>query len=156
MSNDWHNYFLKMAYLVASKSKDESMQCGCVVVGAGNSVLSTGYNGFPRFCNDYVVERHQRPLKYAWTEHAERNAIYNAARNGVKLLDSTLYSTSFPCVDCARGIVQSGIAGIIIPTKETDPFFLESRWDDWAESFRHARQVMHEGHVYIREIEYAV
>jgi len=147
---------MKMAYLVASKSKDKSMKCGCVLVGHGHSMLSTGYNGFPRMCDDGKEERYERPEKYAWTEHAERNAIYNAARNGIKLLSSYAYNTCFPCVDCARGLVQAGIAEIIIPTKETDPFFIESRWDDWAESFAKARIILDEGWVTIREIEYVV
>jgi len=147
---------MKMAYLVASKSKDRSMKCGCVLVGDGHSLLSTGYNGFPRLCNDKIESRYERPEKYAWTEHAERNSIYNAARNGVKLLNSTAYITGFPCVDCARAIVQSGVEEIVIPTKDTDPFFIESRWDDWAESFVKARTMLEEGQVIIREIRYGV
>lgn len=147
---------MDMAYLVASKSKDRSMKCGCVIVGNGNALLSTGFNGFPRLCDDEKEERYQRPEKYNWTEHAERNAIYNAARNGIRLLLSRAYITGFPCVDCARGIVQAGIEEVIIPTKETDPFFLEQRWDDWAESFAKARTIMEEGHVIIREMSYGV
>lgn len=156
MSESWDNYFMRMAYLVASKSKDTSMKCGCVIVGDGHSVLTTGYNGFPRHCNDEITSRYERPEKYAFTEHAERNSIYSAARNGVKLLNSTAYSTSFPCVDCARAIVQSGIVAVVTPTKETDPFFLESRWDDWAESFAKSRIIMQEGYVTMREIKYVI
>ena len=156
MSESWENYFMRMAYLVASKSKDTSMKCGCVIIGDGNSVLTTGYNGFPRMCNDKIESRYERPEKYAFTEHAERNAIYNAARNGIKLLNSAAYITGFPCVDCARALVQSGINTVCIPTKDTDPFFLESRWDDWAESFSYSRTIMNEGNILIREIKYVV
>jgi dCMP deaminase len=147
---------MKMAFLVASKSKDLSMKCGTVLVGDGHAVLSTGYNGFPRGVDDSNTERYKRPEKYFWTEHGERNAIYNAARNGIKLLQSTAYVTGFPCVDCARGLVQAGINLVVIPTKETDPFFNEGRWDDWEVSFSKAREVLLEGGVNIMEITYVV
>lgn len=124
----WDTYFMQMAKLVASKSKDKSTQCGAVVVGDGQTILATGYNGFPRYVNDNVPERHERPEKYFWTEHAERNAIYNAARNGSKLLSSTMYITGHPCADCARAIIQAGIVRVILPEK--DPFLLLDRWTE--------------------------
>ena len=96
------------------KSKDTSSKIGCVIVGRDHSPLSQGYNGIPRNCDDNVEERNERPLKYEWFEHAERNAIYNAARTGTSLLGSTLYITDIPCADCARGIIQSGIDTVII------------------------------------------
>jgi dCMP deaminase len=110
---DWDSYFTSMANLVASKSKDRSTKVGCVIVGPTNEVRSTGYNGFCRGIDDWVEARHSRPEKYLWAEHAERNAIYNAARNGIRLEDCTLYSTVFPCSDCARGIIQSGIKRVV-------------------------------------------
>ena len=82
----WDEYFLTLCDAVALKSKDRSTKLGCVIVGVGHEVRSTGYNGFPRGVNDNVDARHQRPEKYKWTEHAERNAIYNAARCGVSVL----------------------------------------------------------------------
>lgn len=107
---NWTNYFLNIAEQVKLKSKDESTQIGAVVVGLDNEVLSTGYNSFPRGMDDSKQERQERPEKYFWFEHAERNAIYNAARIGVSLKNSTIYLTSgIPCMDCARGIVNSGI-----------------------------------------------
>ena len=110
---DWDSYFTSMAKLVASKSKDRSTKVGCVIVGPSNEVRSTGYNGFCRGIDDNVEARHCRSEKYLWAEHAERNAIYNAARNGIRLEDCTLYSTIFPCSDCARGIIQSGIRRVV-------------------------------------------
>lgn len=108
---NWNEYFFKMADLVSEKSKDESTKVGCVIVGPEHEVRSTGYNGIPRNVNDTQEkpERHERPEKYYWYEHAERNAIYNAARNGIPLNDCTMYVTMYPCADCARGIIQSGI-----------------------------------------------
>ena len=107
---NWTDYFLNIAEQVKLKSKDQSTQIGAVVVGLDNEVLSTGYNSFPRGLDDTKQERQERPEKYFWFEHAERNAIYNAARIGVSLKNSTIYLTSgIPCMDCARGIVNSGI-----------------------------------------------
>ena len=107
---NWTEYFLEIAEVVKLKSKDQSTQIGAVVVGEGRNVLSTGYNSFPRGLDDSLQERQERPEKYFWIEHAERNAIYNAALEGVSLKNSTIYLTSgLPCMDCARGIVNSGI-----------------------------------------------
>ena len=113
---DWDEYFMRMAELSKTKSKDRSTQVGAVVVGEGNVVLSIGYNGFPRGTNDDVECRHERPLKYGWTEHAERNSIFSAARVGTKLLGSRIYVTGggFPCSDCSRAIVQSGISEVVV------------------------------------------
>lgn len=96
-------------------SKDTSTKVGCIVIGSQNEILTTGYNGMPRGVNDDVKERHVRPTKYLWFEHAERNAIYNAARIGVSLLNSRAYITSLcPCPDCARAIIQAGIKTIVL------------------------------------------
>lgn len=107
---DWKLYFLSIAEQVKLKSKDQNTQIGAVIVGEDNEILSTGYNSFPRGLDDNKNERQERPEKYFWFEHAERNAIYNAARVGTPLKNSSIYLTSgLPCMDCARGIVNSGI-----------------------------------------------
>jgi len=107
---DWIEYFLGIAEQVKLKSKDESTQIGAVIVGKDKEILSTGYNSFPRGLDDNLPERQERPEKYFYFEHAERNAIYNAARVGTPLIDSTIYITSgLPCADCARGIINAGI-----------------------------------------------
>ena len=87
----WTDYFLNIAEQIKLKSKDESTQIGAVIVGDDNEILSTGYNSFPRGLNDNKPERQERPEKYFWFEHAERNAIYNAARIGTPLVNSTIY-----------------------------------------------------------------
>ena len=79
---NWNEYFMAMARLVAKKSKDPSMQVGVVIVGPDHEVRSTGFNGFARGVNENYSSRWGRPAKYKWVEHAERNAIYNAARMG--------------------------------------------------------------------------
>src|SRR3954447_3751356 len=106
---DWDGRFMQLATLIGGWSKDRSRKVGCVIVGAHNEVRSTGYNGFPRGVCDDEDYRHDRPMKYRWTEHAERNAIYSAARIGVPLEGCRMFLPWFPCMDCARAIVQAGI-----------------------------------------------
>lgn len=106
----WIRYFKELASLVSTKSKDQNTKIGAVLVGPDNSIVSTGYNSFPRGINDDVPERQERPEKYFWFEHAERNAIYNAARNGVSTIGTTMYlNCRVSCPDCARGIINSGV-----------------------------------------------
>lgn len=114
MKKDLNGWYLAMAYLVATSSKDRKTKYGAVIVGPYGEIRSTGHNGFPRGCDDYAESRHQRPEKYFWTEHAERNAIYNAARVGTPLDGCTLYVQGCPCADCARAIIQSGIAKVVV------------------------------------------
>lgn len=110
----WHTYFLDMLDHISSKSKDKNTKVGCVIVGKDNEIRSTGYNSFPRGLNDDVPTRQIRPEKYFWFEHAERNAIYNAALVGIKLKGCRIYLNGIPCVDCARAIIQCGIKKVII------------------------------------------
>lgn len=113
--NSFDEFYLDMADFVSRKSKDRSTKVGVVISGPDNEVRSTGYNGFPRGIDDNPEDRHERPAKYMWTEHAERNAIYNAARAGVSLKGCTLYLNfaPIPCTDCARAIIQVGITRIV-------------------------------------------
>ena len=117
---EWDRYFLNIAEQVKEKSKDKRTHIGAVIVGKDNEIVSTGYNSFPRGINDKIEERQERPEKYYWIEHAERNAIYNAARIGVSLRESTMYLTcGIPCSDCAKGIISSGIKRIHCKIKDT-------------------------------------
>lgn len=109
----WVEYFQNLAHNVKLKSKDVRTQVGAVIVGKDKEIVSTGYNSFPRGINDMKLSRQERPEKYYWFEHAERNAIYNAARIGVSTKECTMYLTcGIPCADCCRGIINSGITRI--------------------------------------------
>lgn len=112
---NWDELFIKQAMLIAEKSKDPSTKVGCVIVGEGNVILSMGFNGFPRKINEKDDSRWQRPEKYIWTEHAERNAIFNAARHGIKLEGATAYLNwePNPCSDCTRALIQAGIRELV-------------------------------------------
>ena len=111
---NWDEYYLEICRAVGRRSKDPNTQLGCVVVGPAHEIRSTGYNSFPRGIRDDVPERLARPAKYLWIEHAERNAICNAARAGTATEGCTLYVELMPCMDCARAIVQAGIVEVAI------------------------------------------
>jgi dCMP deaminase len=135
---NWTDYFLNIAEQVKLKSKDQSTQIGAVIVGVDNEVLSTGYNSFPRGLADDVESRQERPEKYFWFEHAERNAIYNAARVGTPLKGSSIYLTSgLPCMDCARGIVNSGIKKVYCKRICTT-----TNKEKWEESQKRSRELL--------------
>lgn len=147
---EWDLRWLTLAHHIGSWSKDRSTKVGCVVVGDANQVLTQGYNGFPRGVSDSIPERHERPLKYKWTEHAERNAIYNAARTGTSLGDSTMYVEFFPCTDCARAIVQSGIATVVTmsPSSYSADFS-----DRWVSDFNISNGILFEAQVAVRYLQ---
>lgn len=111
---NWKEYFRGIAHQVKLKSKDKYTQIGAVVVGKDNQIVSTGYNSFPRGIDDTLDVRQERPEKYYWFEHAERNSLYNAALIGVSTKGCTMYLTcGIPCSDCSRGIINSGILKIV-------------------------------------------
>lgn len=111
---DWDEYFIRICDAVSMKSKDQSTQTGCVIVGPRKEIVSTGWNGSPRGCI-YDEGEQTRPEKYFYMEHAERNAIYNAASS---LVGCKLYVGWHPCADCARAIIQVGIIEVIIGSKQ--------------------------------------
>lgn len=111
----WDEYFMGVAALSAMRSKDPHTQVGCCIVSGDHKILSMGYNGFPRGCSDddFPWRRDGEPLcnKYFYTTHSELNAILNY--RGGSLEGSTLYVTLFPCNECAKAIIQAGIAEIV-------------------------------------------
>jgi dCMP deaminase len=198
----WDTYFIKMALLIAQKSKDPSTQVGCVIVGPDNEIRSTGFNGFPRGvqetlrgevhwpidttydlltrrelylcdCGELVdstlppgelehfqpnpdtlyLARWERPQKYEYVEHAERNAVYNAARIGVSLLGCRAYLNwePRPCVDCCKAFIQAGIIEVIGPNI---PFPSGGTRKDW--KFETSTVMMEETGVGCREVDWNV
>jgi dCMP deaminase len=139
---NWDNKFIELSNLVASWSKDTNTKVGAVIVDEDNIVLSMGYNGFPRGCDDSIECRYEKPHKYLYTEHAERNALYHAARHGVSLKGCSMYVTMFCCSDCARGIIQSGIKRVVAPTPDVDH-------EKWGEHFKAAIRMLEEAKVEI-------
>jgi dCMP deaminase len=145
----WDRRWMEVAELFGTWSKDPSTRVGCVVVGTANQVLSQGFNGFPRGADDSLVRYQDRDLKYKWIEHAERNAIYNAARTGTSLVGSTLYVPWFPCTDCARAIVQSGIA---VAVSYNPSGYGAGFMERWAKDIKISCDILTESDVGIRYI----
>jgi dCMP deaminase len=104
-----------LCFMIAMRSPDPSTKLGAVIVAPDNRVVASGYNGWPRGVKEFADDdpRWERPLKYAWMAHAERNALDNALRAGIAVEGYTIYNPIMPCVECARGIVQSGIKRVV-------------------------------------------
>ena len=111
----WDEYFMGVALLASQRSKDPSTQVGACIVDGDKRILSTGYNGFPKGCSDdefpWNRDDSKGDTKYSYVVHAELNAILNAS--GKKLAGATLYVGLFPCNECAKAIIQSGIKEVI-------------------------------------------
>lgn len=112
----WDQYFMGIAKLSAMRSKDPNTSVGACIVDADNKILSVGYNGMPQGCSDdeYPWEReHDDPLntKYLYVCHAELNALLNYT--GTNLKNSRIYTTLFPCNECTKALIQSGIKEVI-------------------------------------------
>ena len=109
----WDEYFMGVALLAAQRSKDPNSQVGACIVSQDNIILSTGYNGFPNGCSDDVFpwDREGEDTKYPYVVHAELNAILNSG--GRSLKGAKLYVALFPCNECAKAIIQSGIRDVI-------------------------------------------
>lgn len=123
---NWDEYFMGVAILASQRSKDPSTQVGACIVNDDNKIMSVGYNGFPRGISDddFPWERSgdkESNTKYPYVCHAELNAILNAGGNSLK--DCRIYVALFPCNECAKAIIQSGIKEVIYISdkyKDTD------------------------------------
>ena len=107
----WDTSFLLSAALWSQRSHDQETQCGCVLA-KDKRIISTGYNGFISNIDDSVLPR-TRPDKYPFMIHAEANAVYNAAKNGMSTSGSTCYVTAVPCLSCLQMLHQCGVSEII-------------------------------------------
>jgi dCMP deaminase len=144
----WDEYYLDICKVVAARSKDPHTQIGCVIAGPAHEIRSTGYNSLPRGIRDDVPERLERPTKYLWMEHAERNAIYNAARCGTPLEGCTLYVEIMPCMDCARAIVQAGIREVVVSRDRMGQYSSEY----YDEHFRMVEVLFQEAAIKVRQV----
>ena len=112
---NWDEYFMGIAELSAERSKDPNTRVGACIVSNDNKILSIGYNGFPTGCSDdefsWEREGELGDTKYPYVCHAELNAILNYTGNTLK--GSKIYVNLFPCNECAKAIIQSGIKEVI-------------------------------------------
>lgn len=111
----WDEYFMGIAMLSAMRSKDNNSQVGACIVSPENKILSLGYNGMPIGCNDdnmpWEREGEDLETKYMYVCHSELNAILNSPNHDLK--GARMYVTLFPCNECAKALIQSGISQVI-------------------------------------------
>jgi dCMP deaminase len=133
---------LAMAKSAAGNSPDPDTKVGCVIVTAnpGRAIIRS-WNDFARDV-DHISDRMERPEKYKWIEHAEREGIYLAARKGYSLEGAIMFLPFHPCADCARAIIQSGIKAL---------YCYEPNWDDekWGQDFCIAHTMLSEAGVVV-------
>jgi len=135
--------WLRIAYRNARDfSDDPSTQCGAVLISEDGNQIVYGANHFPKGVK-ITEERMQRPTKYAFMEHAERDCILNAALRGVSTLGATLYSPWFSCCDCARAIIGAGIKEVI-----GHQSIFDMTPDRWIESIEIGNKMLDEAGVY--------
>lgn len=130
---------------IASRSKDPNTHVGCVIVGPDNNIRSTGYNSFPRGIDDTIPERLERPEKYMWIEHGDRNAIYAAARVGTPLDGCKMYLPGLPCMDCGRAIIQVGIVEVVYDAVWQEDW--ETKTPRYVPDFQRVKILLNEGGV---------
>lgn len=109
----WDEYFMGVAMLSGMRSKDPNTQVGACIVSSEHKILSMGYNGFPLGCSDdeFTWSREGEDNKYYYSTHSELNAILNY--RGGSLEGATIYVTLFPCNECAKAIIQTGIREVV-------------------------------------------
>ena len=146
---DWDEYFIQIAQVISTRSKDISSKIGAVLV-KDRHVIATGYNGLPIGINDDIPERQQnRFLKYSFTVHAEMNCLLQAAKLGVATEGTTLYLYAFgppiiPCTECAKAVIQAGITRIV-------GFAAKKIEEHWVANFAFSKALLTEAGVAIEE-----
>lgn len=142
----WDHYFLKMAGVAASKSKDPSTQVGAIIVRPDNSFVAAGYNGFPRGIKDTAERLNNRELKYSLIIHGEMNAILSARES---LHGCTLYTVPFmPCDRCFVHVIQAGIKRVVYPVATADQL------TRWGEAFNRVLLLAREANIEMTEYSY--
>ncbi len=150
----WDELFLRHVYLIGSKSRDKSTKIGAVIV-KNNRIISSGYNGLPQGVNYWPSARNERPEKYNYYEHAERNAIYSCAKEGISTKDAYLFTNGIACSDCARAIIQSGVKEIAFHS-DWQAKQHEEYLGRWTESLQRSLSMFAEAEVNVRPIEKAL
>ena len=133
----WDLRFLDLAAQIATWSKDPSSQLGAIAVDENRTVIAQGYNGFPKGVRDFPERYADKELKYKLIVHAEQNCIYNAARRGAALENSTLYISGLPvCHECCKGVIQAGFKRVVMRHKPMT--------EKWRESFEISKLMLNE------------
>lgn len=150
----WDEYFMGVSILSGMRSKDPSTQVGACIVSSDNKILSMGYNGFPNGCSDddfpWEREGDDNETKYPFVTHSELNAILNY--RGGSLEGAKIYVSLFPCNECAKAIIQSGIKKIVydsdkyenIPSTRASKRMLEAAGVEYKQYERTGRRIQFE------------
>lgn len=145
--SDYDVAVLKRAAQYATKSPDPSTQNGAVLMAPGRLQIGYGWNDFPPMVGQHN-SRWERPQKYQWVEHAERNTIFRAVRGGSNIYNSTLYCMWAACSDCARAIVLCGV-GTLVRAKIPE----DGSFERWKDSCQYGDRILLESGVTIIEID---
>jgi dCMP deaminase len=135
--------FLLLCHEVRENSYDPDRKVGAVIAGNADQILATGTNAPPSALKLTIAESHKsiredRSWKYFMLEHAERNAIFAAYAQGKSMVGATIYSTLFPCADCARAIVAAGLSRLVVLGVARDA----ARDEKWLEHYRYADRML--------------
>lgn len=136
----WDHYFLKVADVIATASKDPSSKVGAVLVDDKRRIVATGYNGFPQRCDDNEEYYTNRDVKLMRVLHAEENALLFSDR-----LAETVYVTHPPCAHCTAMLIQKGIKRIVYRKVQMN--------ESWLKSFEEAKRMAWEAQVAYVEVE---
>lgn len=167
----WDERFIGLAKHVATWSKDPSTKVGCVLIDPHTkAVVALGFNGFPRGVREEAEPcstnlspldpaRWRRPTKYDFIEHAERNAIYNAARHGHPTQGLWAYLSWDPtesvCTSCARALIQAGIQRVLGPNESVQGRLDIGDDDGWRKGCAHSKIMFHEAGVEVRTVSWS-
>lgn len=139
-----------VACVTALRSPDPSTVVGAVIVDEDNTIVSAGYNAFPRgYWQDGSALWANKELKYKFVVHAEANAIYNAGRQGKSLKGTKIYLNWFPCCECFKAIIQSGVKEVVYLEFRNVP-------DSWKQSFEDTRQMATEAGIILTKYKGAL
>jgi dCMP deaminase len=137
--------FIKMTNIVSEESDDGNRKVGCVIV-KGDTIISYGSNTIPEKVKK-LKSRKEKPDKYYWIGHAERNAICDAAKKGISTDDTEMYCSYYPCSDCAISIIQAGISKLYT----SKPDFNHHKW---GESWKRSKKMFEESGVVIEFVKF--
>ena len=121
----WNRRFIDLAYHVAEWSRDPSTKVGAVITDGAKRVIGMGFNGFPAGVEDTDARYEERSVKYKLIVHAEANAIMHS---GVRVNGGWLFTTMFPCTDCTKLIIQSGIIAVVTPKPRDDLWGIDAEF----------------------------
>lgn len=147
-SINWNEYFFSLLPAIASKSRDPSTKVGAIIVTTNNEIVSSGFNGFPRGVLDLEERYNVRSTKIEMISHAERNAIYAAARRGIPLDGCRIFVEFWPCNECMKAIIQSGIQQVNL-NGNSKLFKDEALFQRWKDSFSYSQIMAKEANIEI-------